>query len=306
MKYCDLHCDALTNEGVLQVTKQSLTQGGCRLQCFAAFISAREDRFAQAIALADAFGALCSENGYHPVRRTGELGDGINALLTVEDGGAIEGDLQKLETLYSRGVRMMTLTWNYPNEIGFPAFPDYDALCSGSLSLRVREKERGLTRFGFSCLEKMKELGMIADVSHGSDRLVSDAAKIGNPFVASHSGARSVYDCARNLTDEGIRAVAESGGVIGLDFCADFLSDDKSAEGQRAALIAHARAILNAGGEDSLAIGSDFDGIPENPYLKNPADVPRLLEAFGKIFGARVTEKIACGNFMRVFSAVCG
>ena len=149
---------------------------------------------------------------------------------------------------------------------------------------------------------------MIVDVSHGSDALVRDVKEVlhDTPFVASHSDAASVFDCPRNLRDEEIRTIAESGGVIGLNFCADFLSEDKSKEGQRAAALAHAKAILNAGGEDVLALGSDFDGIPENAFLRSPADVPQLLADFEKAFGARVTEKIAKDNFLRVFRTVCG
>ena len=303
MRYIDLHCDTLNPEGPLQVSRERLEQGGCTLQCFAAFVSSRTDRFRQAISLADSFYALCKREGIKPVGDSLDLG--INAMLTVEDGGAIEGDLKKLDALFERGVRMMTLTWNYENEIGYPAFPDYEGLLAGRRTFSEREGERGLKRFGFECVERMNELKMIVDVSHGSDKLVEDVAAVSKkPFVASHSGARSAFDCARNLTDDGIRLIAQSGGVIGLYFCADFLSGDLSAEGQRGALLRHARAILNAGGEDCLALGSDFDGIPENAYLPSPAAVPKLLDDFSKEFGERVAEKIASGNFLRVMKEV--
>ena len=229
----------------------------------------------------------------------------LNAVLTVEEGAAIEGDLHKLEEFYARGVRMMTLTWNFANRLGFPNLSDY---AGGDTLPNVREGARGLTEFGVSVVERMKELHMIVDVSHGSDALVRDVKHVlkDTPFVASHSDAASVYDCPRNLRDEEIRAIADSGGIIGLNFCADFLSEDKTKEGQRAAALAHARAILNAGGEDVLALGSDFDGIPENAFLRSPADVPLLLSDFEREFGPRVTEKIAKDNFLRVFCTVCG
>lgn len=306
MKYCDLHCDALTREGVAQVTGQSLSAGGCLLQCFAAFISPREGRFCRALELADAFDELCKREGFHAVRTLSELKeDEINALFTIEEGGAIEGSLEKLDALFARGARMMTLTWNYPNEIGYPNFPDYEGLRSG-VGFAEREGVRGLTKFGREAVERMNELGMIVDVSHGSDALFRDVADVSrSPFVASHSGARSVFDCARNLTDEQIALLADRGGVVGLDFCADFTSSDQSAEGQRAALLAHARAIVNAGGEEVLALGSDFDGIPENPYLKDPSYVPLFLEDLEDAFGG-AAEKFARTNFLRVFGDVCG
>lgn len=305
MKYCDLHADTLTAEGEKQITKRRLEEGGCFLQCFAAFVSSRKDRFRQAISLADSFDAFCEREKIKPVTNADGLGEGVNALLTVEEGGAIEGSLEKLEFLYDRGVRMMTLTWNYENEIGFPAFPDYEGLLAGKRSFFEREQKRGLKPFGFECVEKMNGLGMIVDVSHGSDRLVKDVAACSKkPFVASHSGANAAYDCPRNLTDEGIRLIAESGGVVGLDFCADFLSADLSAEGQKTALLAHARAIVNAGGEDCLAFGSDFDGIPENAYLKNPAVMPDFLSLLEREFGSERAEKFAYKNFMRIFSQI--
>lgn len=304
MRYCDMHADTLTAAGETQVRKERLEKGGCFLQCFAAFISSRRGGFRQAVALADSFGEYCKREGIKPVRSAEEVGEEINALLTVEGGEAIEGSIENLAALSRRGVGMMTLVWNYENEIGFPAFPDYEGLLAGKRSFFERETERGLKPFGFECVEAMNGLGMIVDVSHGSDRLVKDVASCSKkPFVASHSGAQTAYDCPRNLSDEGIRLIAESGGVVGLCFCADFLSADPTAEGQRAALLAHARAIVNAGGEDCLAIGSDFDGMPENPYLKNPACVPDFLALLEEEFGSSRTEKFARSNFMRVFSA---
>lgn len=275
------------------------------MQCFAAFVSSRTDRYRQALSLVDSFYAFCERERIHPVTAAGGLKEGLNALLTVEEGGAIEGSLEKLNDLYGRGVRMMTLTWNHENEIGFPAFPDYEGLLEGKRSFSLREEERGLKPFGFECVEKMNELNMLIDVSHGSDRLVRDVAACSKkPFVASHSGARSAFDCARNLGDREIRLIADSGGVVGLYFCADFLSSDLSKEGQRGALLRHARAIVNAGGEDCLALGSDFDGIPENAYLKNPACMPDFISLLEKEFGTERTEKFAYKNFLRVFQEI--
>ena len=294
MKYIDLHCDALTNEGVLQVTSENLRRGGCLLQCFAAFVDVRKipraGRFARAVSLCEKFAALCKREDYRVVRKFSEIEEGsLNAMLTVEEGGAIEGSLEKLEKLFSLGVRMMTLTWNYKNEIGAP-----------------NKEEDGLTPFGRECVERMKELGMLADVSHGSDRLVNDVAEImqNTPFVASHSNAREVFFHPRNLGDGEIRRIADSGGVIGLNFFDGFLSADKSAAGQKAALIAHAEHLIKVGGENVLALGSDFDGIPQNPYLKNPAFMPRFIGALQKKFGARTAEKICRTNALRVLSAL--
>ncbi len=292
MNYIDLHCDALTSEGVFVVTKENLRRGGCLLQCFAAFIREREGRFARALALCDKFDKLCETEGYVPVRKFSDIRFGrINALLTVEEGGAIEGSLEKLEALYRRGVRMMTLTWNFQNEIGAP----------NAFGAPI-EPQTGLTPFGKTAVERMRELGMLVDVSHGSDVLVKDVAAVmrGIPFVASHSNAREIFPHPRNLGDEQIRLIAESGGVVGLNFYDRFLGADRTADGQRQALLAHAEHIIKIGGEDVLALGSDFDGIPENPYLKDPACMPKFAEELKKKFGERVARKIASGNALRV------
>ena len=306
MKYVDLHTDALTKtEGVLQVTGEKLKAGGCLLECFAAFIEGEHNRFARALAYADDFDKMCTREGYNRVRSFADIQeDKINAMLTVEEGGAIEGSLEKLDALYARGVRMMTLLWNCPNEIGHPNFPDYEGLCLGHGDPRLRETARGLTLFGRECVARMHALGMIVDISHASDAVFYDVAEMssgkGIPFVASHSGAAEICPWARNLTDRQIKELADCGGVVGLDFCADFLSEDQTPAGQRVAILAHAAHILKVGGEDVLALGSDFDGIPENAYMKDASHMPTLLDDFAAAFGERITEKIASGNALRV------
>ena len=163
-----------------------------------------------------------------------------------------------------------------------------------------------LTAWAFASAEGLGAFA--ADTGTYRAGLFSDVAALSRrshiPFLASHSGADAVFSCARNLTDDQLKTLADCGGIVGLDFCADFLSDDKRAEGQRAALLAHAAHILKTGGEDVLALGSDFDGIPENAYMRSAACIPDLLEAFSSAFGERITEKIAAKNAMRLFGEV--
>ena len=300
LRYLDFHCDALTQTGERQVTRQTLRSGGCLLQCFAAFIDCAQGRYERAEVLIRAFDALCEREGYRPVRRFSDLKEGaLNAMLTIEEGGAFEGDVKKVEKLYESGVRMAALLWNRPNELGYPNFPDYEGLFTGRSNFTARER-RGLTEIGRTIVDRMQALGMIVDVSHASDGVFSDVAALskraGIPFCASHSGAASVCDCARNLTDGQIATLSDCGGAVGLYFCAEFLSPDPGEEGQRAAIIAHARAIVNAGGEDVLCIGSDFDGIPPNAYVQDPSRMPRLYGDFCKAFGSRIADKIFSEN----------
>lgn len=123
-----MHCDALTTEGVAQVTRENLIAGGCLLQCFAAFVGT--GGYPRFCALADEFDALCMRAGYHKVTRACEIKeDAVNALLTAE-GGTFE-TLEELDGLYARGVRMAGLVWNTPTAAGYPNFPDYAGLCAG-------------------------------------------------------------------------------------------------------------------------------------------------------------------------------
>lgn len=312
MKYVDLHTDALTKEGVLSVTKESLEAGGCLLQCFAAFTP--RGGLNNTLKLCDKFDKMCLKNCFHRVRRAADLADGeICAMLTVEGGEAIEGEIENLHLLHEKGVRMMTLVWNYDNEIGTtheappPPYPPPRGKGMTGEALR-RGGAVGLTSFGHAAVEKMGELSMIVDVSHGSEALFSDVAEWSKrtkiPFVASHSNAKACRNHTRNLSDEQIRALADCGGVMGLNFYDEFLSPDKSAEGQRAALCRHALHIVKVGGEDVLCFGSDFDGIPQNAYMKTAADMPRLIGDLERIFPPRIVEKIAFWNAKRVIGEV--
>ncbi len=290
MKYIDLHCDALTKGGgVFQVTGEALRRADCALQCFAAFVEERKGAFARVIKILDGFPAYCAREG---IERK-------NALLTVENGAALEGNLQNLYALYARGVRMLTLTWNYENELGTPCFANFKGGTRGHGCRRMGDG--GLTAFGREVVEVIEALGMLVDVSHGSDALLADVADMAKrPFVASHSDADAVHSHPRNLTDEEIRRIADAGGVIGLNFCMEHLTDDRTPAGVRTALLAHAAHMLRVGGEDCLALGSDFDGIPPNCYVKSADDMPKLLEDFAETFGERIAEKIAYVNAARV------
>ena len=138
----------------------------------------------------------------------------IGALLTVEEGGVLDGSMERLEQLFEKNVRLLTLTWNKDNCIGHP---------------NHRDKEKnalGLTPFGFEVICRMEELGMIVDVSHLSDGGFYDVARtMKKPFVASHSNARALCGHPRNLTDDMLKLLAKHGGVAGLNFCPAFLDE---------------------------------------------------------------------------------
>ncbi len=201
----------------------------------------------------------------------------MSALLTLEEGAVCEGSMEKLHAFYDRGVRMMTLTWNFPNEIGFPNIHMPEN--GGEPDFTVPETERGLTEFGFDLIEEMQRIGMIVDVSHLSDAGFYDVASHAKkPFVASHSDARSVCRAVRNLTDDMIRTLAEKGGVTGLNYCADFLHAKKPFVASHSDARSVCRAVRNLtddmirtlaekGGVTGLNYCADFleDGVPGMP-----------------------------------------
>ncbi len=323
MKYIDLHCDALTFEGVSAVSEEELKAGGCLLQCFAAFVDGRRgEGLPRALALCENFCALCGKWGYHVCGKGSEISsEGIHAMLTLEGGEGLGGSAEGVDLLYEKGVRMCAITWNLPNALGFPhdfssPSPLLEKQGAGSqnvspspLAGRGTQGEGfGLTPFGKECVERMCAKRMLVDVSHGSDALLMDCAKIcrahGMPLVASHAGAREVFPFTRNLPDEGIRAIAESGGVVGVYLVPHFLAARGEKETQREALLAHIRHIRKVGGEEAVAFGSDFDGAPPNAFLPSAAFLPRLWEEVTRMFGSSFCEKFALRNALRVLSAL--
>lgn len=215
----------------------------------------------------------------------------ISAILTLEDGRAVRGELERIKWFYERDVRVITLTWNGENCFGSPNSAD------------ARVMGRGLTDFGAQAVEYMNELGMLVDVSHLSDGGFWDVARISKkPFAATHSNCRALAPHTRNLTDEMIRALANRGGVAGLNYFPPFLSPDPEERCSRVEdMCRHVLHMLMVGGEDCIALGSDFDGIYGELEIASPADVPGLFAALEKAgLTARQLEKFACGNVLRV------
>ena len=226
---------------------------------------------------------------------------GIKGILTVEEGGVLNGKMERLDELYRRGIRLITLTWNYENCIGSPN------------SLDPQVMERGLKPFGIQVVERMNELGMIIDVSHLSDGGFWDCIRCSRtPIVASHSNARSLCSHPRNLTDEMLRALGNKGGVAGVNFYSAFLREkDGTGESVRAGLediVRHMRRMMDQAGEDAVALGTDFDGfeteaLPEK--IRGVQDMDLLWEAMKRSgITSRQIDKIAYGNVSRIMKEV--
>lgn len=337
LKIVDMHCDTISAiyadkqkgyddglvDGSFMVGKKGLEKSDYLVQNFALFIDQKTCNQSPFLAVKellavfqhemeqnkDWISQVCTGKEIEENSKQGK----ISALLTVEEGGVCEGRIENLQFLYAQGVRMMTLTWNYPNALGFPNYNDRG-------DLYVPDTVHGLTKTGFEFVEEMQRLGMVIDVSHLSDAGFYDVCQHAKePFVASHSNARAVCPAARNLSDDMIRHLAEHGGVMGLNFCVDFLRKQDLKPGVDARnpanwgigtasiedIVAHAKHIVNVGGIECIGLGSDFDGIPPHPQLSGARDMPILVEAFRKEgFHESEIEKICYKNVMRVYRDV--
>lgn len=215
----------------------------------------------------------------------------ISAILTIEEGGALKGELYNLRNYYRLGVRGITLTWNNVNEIGYP-------------NTKEEYRDKGLTDFGRQVVYEMNKLGMLIDVSHLSDQGFYDVStESKKPFIASHSNSRKMKNHLRNLTDDMIRTLSESGGVMGICFERDFLGDSKHARVDD--MIRHIKHIKNIGGIDVIAIGSDFDGCNPNGEIENIGEIEKLIQALrDNGFSEDEIDKIFYRNALRVIRDV--
>ena len=320
MKLIDLHCDTIWKrmdldrkgdlmENGCSINIPAMRQAGTKAQFFACFtyieewkerggydgayrhvkemihyLKGQTDSFADDMALA---------LNYEELQENAGRGK-ISACLTVEEGGVLNGKTERLEELYREGVRLMTLMWNYENCIGFPNSSNPSVM------------RRGLKDFGREVVRKMNELGMIIDVSHASDGVFWDVLEESTqPVVASHSNCRAICPHPRNLTDEMIRTLAKEGGIAGLNFYGPFLGDEHASKIEE--MTSHVLHMLNVGGSEFAAIGTDFDGFDGMDELEIPdaGKMERLWDALKKKgVTERQLDRIWGGNAERVCAQV--
>ncbi len=311
MPIIDLHCDTIMKlyenpnsnllENHFQIDLKRLQQNDFLLQTFAIFLDKQQypqrkktalhmyQRFIKELEKnAATIGLIKTQADYNKNKANKQ----ISALLTLEEGGILEGKIENLEEFYQLGVRLITLTWNYPNEIGTPNILYWD-----KEKHILAENQTGLTKFGFECIQRMSELHMIIDLSHASDQAAKDIlASSAQGIVASHSNARKLTPHPRNLSDELIQKIADKNGLIGINFFDQFLKL-KQPTNLPAAISEHLWYMYQLVGEDSLCFGSDFDGIPVHADLNDVNSFPKIIQALKqKGFTSRQIEKISYLN----------
>ena len=269
---------------------------GAWCECFAAFIPdglGAEGSWRVFTKVRDYFFAQLEERAdlveqvrdARDVRRI--VGEGkCAAMFTVEGGSFIEGSVERVHEAADAGVKMITLTWNGKNAIG-----------SGN------ETDEGLTDFGREVLRAMEERRIVVDVSHLNDRGFRDVlAATERPFAASHSNARAVCGHPRNLTDYQFQAIAERGGIVGLNLCRDFLREG-GGDPTPDDILWHVDHWLQLGGERVLALGSDYDGCEVPSWLHPAEKLPALRALLAREFGPDLADAIcfenACSFFER-------
>lgn len=240
------------------------------------------------------YGTIASANSVEDILANEKKGQ-VSTFLTFEDGRIIAGKLDNLKKYYDQGIRLISLTWNQENCFGSPNSTDIEIM------------KKGLTGFGKEAIPYMNDLGMIVDVSHLSDGGFWDVAELSKkPFIASHSNCRTLSPHQRNLTDEMIKAIGDAGGIIGLNYGAEFLNQDITNKSSRTIeMVEHIKHMIQYGGEDCIALGSDFDGISGDLEISTVDKVPLLFDALRKNgLTESQLEKLAYKNGMRFLNDV--
>jgi len=324
----DLHCDSVFSlmdgkdlrEAVkgVHVDLPRLRAGGVALQVFAAYVPPEtENAFSYACKRLDAINAFAaSDERLAPVETAAELRDVLasgktGVMAAVENGLAVENSLVKLEKLRRLKVRILTLVHSQ--------HLPWVASCTGTGAF-CDAPGRGLSGFGEQVVDAMNDLGIIPDVSHASEAAFWDVIKRSRkPPIASHSCAYSLCAAARNLRDDQLKAIAGSGGVAGVNFFSAFLYEpfrlafekeekngdtdsDVSVNVPQSIVADHIDYMVKVAGEDCVALGSDFDGIPAAPQGVTGSDFYPVLEAElrSRGYSEKRIEKIFNGNFLRV------
>jgi membrane dipeptidase len=244
------------------------------------------DRVEQAIAASR--GRLFAARTADDVERARATGT-VAALLGIEGAHTLEGRIEALDEFAARGVRYLGL-----------AHYSMNAACSPAYGYG-RNDAQGLSDFGRTVVDRCVALGVIVDLAHINRRGFFEALeRVRGPVYVSHTGVRAVHSHWRNVDDEQIRAVADRGGAIGVMFAPRFLGRDGVE-----AVANHLEHIATVAGEDTPALGSDWDGmIVPSHGLRDPSELPNLLAELGRRFPQRVVEKIVRDNALRVLRDV--
>lgn len=230
------------------------------------------------------------------------MGSGqMAAVMHLEGAEAIDRDFFVLDVLHAAGLRSLGPVWSRPTIWGegvpfrFPSGPDIGP---------------GLTEDGKRLVRACNERRIMIDLSHLNERGFWDVAEISDaPLVATHSNAHAICPHARNLTDGQLEAIAQSDGMVGLNFAVAFLRPDGQmrADTPLEVMLAHLDHLIERLGEDRVGLGSDFDGAMVPEAIGDAAGLPALVAAMREHgYGAALIEKLCHENWLRVLALTWG
>jgi membrane dipeptidase len=358
MRFFDAHCDTIgaVGEGAdfvsgqrgnagghgsrLHVTLPGLMAAGFGAQVFASWVWSQKyagRELETGLAKVAAVRRLCEDHpddlalaltgdqvarSFAPADLDSASAAKIAVIASLEAADPLQASVDNLDLFFDAGVRLITLAWGDNAFIG-------SAYGNGA----------GLTRLGADLVEACEEKHVLVDVSHASDKAFNEVCRLARrPFVASHSNCRTLCPHPRNLTDEMIRTVGETGGVMGVALAPGFLSRDfyeaekplseaffeeirsgaasfedagRKCSTATASLprpplrlvVDHVLHAINVGGEDAVGLGGDLDGVDSLPAgFEGVEDYPRIAELLREagLSESRI-EKVCWGNFTRVF-----
>jgi membrane dipeptidase len=222
------------------------------------------------------------------------MADGRVAILPhIEGAECIDTGLDSLEVLHAAGLRSLGLVWSRSNAFAHGAPIDMG---------ESYDPQAGLTDAGRALVRECNAMGVMIDLSHLNEGGFWDVAKLSqNPLVATHSNAHALSACPRNLTDDQLGAVRESGGVVGLNFNVGFLRTDceDNLDTPITALLRHLDHLIEHLGEEGVALGSDFDGCSLPLEIRDVTGLPRLVAAMRQAgYGEPLVEKICHRNWL--------
>ncbi len=222
------------------------------------------------------------------------MGQGRLAIIPhIEGAECIDTGLDALEVLHAAGLRSLGLVWSRPN-----AFAHGAPIYSGE----SYDAQAGLTDAGRALVRECEALGVMIDLSHLNEGGFWEVAKIARkPLVATHSNAQALSPCPRNLTDDQLGAVRESGGLVGLNFNVGFLRADCEDDPDTPieTMLRQLDHLVEHLGEDGVALGSDYDGCTVPLEIRDVTGLPRLVAAMRQAgYGEALIANICHRNWL--------
>ncbi len=285
----DLHCDTLNKlykKEECLITKEKLIKGNYLMQIFALFYNTNNYEISPINEMINIYYTEFSNNHINNINDLlrNKNNNIISTMLALEDGGYIK-NIEDLYYLYYKGVRLICLTWNNENNIGYP-----------------HTINKNLKPFGIKLIKEMEKLNMIICVSHLSKKGFYDVYNnTKKPFIASHSNCFNVCNHTRNLTDDMIIKINERKGLIGINYYNKFVSNEETTYIDD--LIKHIKHIKNIASIDIISLGSDFDGI-DNEVEFSVDTISIFQEKLKQNFTTEEVDKICYKNalnFLKTF-----